>query len=190
MRARSPAVLPLLVIAVLIIAVLGWMPFAGAAPVSAGLTATSAQSRLTTSVGQQVDYRVSIVNGGGSATGQLLAHLNIASVTGSAYVDPEDWSAERSRFLPALAPGAATALSWDVQAVSPGTFALYVVVLPAGASAATGQRLVVSTPTRVEVAERRTLNAGGALPVAVAVPVLLGLLALAGRARNRARLRG
>lgn len=182
MKRRWAAVLALLIVALL-------APAAVAAPVPPGLTATSAQPRLSTSVGQHLDYRMSLVNGAGSATGQLLAHLNIASVTGSAYVDPEDWSAERSRFLPALAPGATTTLTWDVQAVSPGTFALYVVVLPAGAGASTGQPLVVSTPTRVEVAERRTLNAGGALPVAIAVPVLLGLVALAGRARNRARLR-
>lgn len=184
MRGRPVVTLALLVTALLACG----LPWAAGAP--AGLTATSAQSRLTTSVGRHLDYRVSIVNGGSSATGQLLAHLDIASVTGSAYVDPEDWSAERSQFLPALAPGAATEVTWDVQAVSPGTFALYVVVLPAGASASAGGQLVVSTPTRVEVAERRTLNAGGALPVAVAVPVLLGLLALAVRTRNGTRLRG
>ncbi|MDQ1744143.1 MAG: hypothetical protein QOE23_2482 [Pseudonocardiales bacterium] len=194
MRRRCAAALPLLAIALLGAALLvvglpGSAPFATAAPDPTGLTAASTQPRLSTSVGQHLDYRVSIVNDGHSATGQLLAHLNIASVTGGTYVDPEDWSAERSRFLPALAPGAAVALTWDVQAVSPGTFALYVVVLPAGMAATPDQRLVVSTPTRVEVAARRTLNAGGALPVAVAVPVLLGLVALAGRGRNRARLR-
>ncbi len=173
----------------LVIGLPGSLPFATAAPDPAGLAAVSAQPRLSTSVGQHLDYRVSIVNDSPSATGQLLAHLNIASVTGGSYVDPEDWSAERSRFLPALAPGAAVALTWDVQAVSPGMFALYVVVLPAGTAATPDQRLVVSTPTRVEVAARRTLNAGGVLPVAVAVPVLLGLVALAGRGRNRARSR-
>jgi hypothetical protein len=135
-------------------------------------------------VGRHLDYRVSIRNGGRASTGQLLAHLNVASVTGSGYVDPEDWSADRSRFLPALAPGAAISLSWDVQAVSPGTFAVYVVVLPAGAASSGAEQLVVSTPTRVQVAARRTLDAGGALPVAVAVPMLLGLAALANRHRQ------
>jgi hypothetical protein len=166
------------------------LPMGGsdAAP-PAGVRVVSAQSAIGTAVGRHVDYRIAVVNDGAAPTGQLLAHLNVASVTGSAYVDPEDWSADRSRFLPALAPGATASLSWDVQAVSPGSFDVYVVVLPAGTNAQAGGRLVVSAPTRVEVTARRTLNAGGALPVVIVVPALLGLATLASRARVRVRLR-
>jgi hypothetical protein len=164
------------------------VPMTGAAATpAAGVRVVSEQPAIGTAVGRHFDYRISLVNDSGAPTGRLLAHLNVASVTGSAYVDPEDWSADRSRFLPALAPGATASLSWDVQAVSPGTFDVYVVVLPAGAGAEAGHGLVVSSPTRVEVTARRTLNAGGALPVVIAVPVLLGLAALATGARARTR---
>jgi hypothetical protein len=175
--------------AALMAALLVPMTGAAAAPATpaAGVRVVSEQPAIGTAVGRHFDYRIALVNDSGTPTGQLLAHLNVASVTGSAYVDPEDWSADRSRFLPALAPGATTSLSWDVQAVSPGTFDVYVVVLPAGAGAEADHRLVVSSPTRVEVSARRTLNAGGALPVVIAVPVLLGLATLATRARARTR---
>jgi hypothetical protein len=58
------------------------------------------------------------------------------------------------------------------------------VVLPL-AGAADQSRLAVSPAVHVAVAGKRTLDAGGALPVVVIVPVLLGL----GAAGNRFRLR-
>jgi hypothetical protein len=43
-----------------------------------------------------------------------------------------------------------------------------------------------NTPTiAVHVTERRTLNSGGILPLAVGVPALLGTLAIAPRLRRR-----
>lgn len=156
-----------------------------AAPAAGSVTVTSEGPDVKTAVGRHFDYRARIVNDSSTPTGQLLVHLNVASLTSQVYVDPEDWSTDRSRFLPALAPGAAASLSWDIQAVSPGAFAVYVVVLPAGAGSLAENRLAVSSPARVAVTARRTLNAGGALPVAVAVPVLLGLATLATRSRSR-----
>lgn len=153
------------------------------------VTASSSRPALSTAVGRHVDYQARIVNSGSAWTGPLLVHLNVASLSSDVYVDPEDWSTDRSRFLPALAPGAGTSLSWDLQAVSPGTFAVYAVVLPNAAPSSPEQRLVVSSPTTVTVTARRTLNAGGSLPVVIAMPVLLALLTLATRARNRARSR-
>jgi hypothetical protein len=162
---------------------------AAAAPAAPGgqLTASSQRPEVATAVGRHFDYQARIINTGKASTGQLLMHLNIASLTSDVYVDPEDWSTDRSRFLAPLAAGAATTLSWDIQAVSPGTFDVYAVVLPARAES--GTQLAVSSPTRVIVTARRTLNAGGALPVVVAVPVLLGVATLTARARGRTRRR-
>lgn len=162
-----------------------------AGPASAAtVTASSTYPALDTAVGRHIGYQARIANAGSAPTGPLLVHLNIASMSSDVYVDPEDWSTDRSRFLPALAPGAATSLSWDLQAVSPGTFSVYAVVLPDGTAPATAeQRLVVSSPTTVTVTARRTLNAGGSLPVVLAVPALLALVTAATRARNRSRNR-
>jgi hypothetical protein len=45
--------------------------------------------------------------------------------------------------------------------------------------------LIVSPPVHVTVAARQTLDTGGAVPVAIGVPILLGLVALATRFRRR-----
>jgi hypothetical protein len=164
---------------------------APAAPPAGAVTVSAARSELTVAVGQHFDYRARLVNDGSVATGQLLAHLNVASLTTDVYVDPEDWSSSRSTVVPALATGAGTELSWDLQAVSPGSFDVYLVVLPTTpASAAQPQRLSVSSPTHVRVTARTTLNAGGSLPVVLAVPVLLGLATLLSRRRRERSITG
>jgi hypothetical protein len=98
------------------------------------------------------------------------------------YVDPEDWSADRSQELQ-LQPRERRSLSWELQAVNSGSFAAYVVVLPFGDKTAAAENLAVSPLVKLEVAPRSTLNAGGTLPVVLLVPVLLGLLAAAARIR-------
>jgi MYXO-CTERM domain-containing protein len=47
---------------------------------------------------------------------------------------------------------------------------------------------VASPMIKVEVADRSTLNASGALQVCITVPLLLGGLALAAHLRNRRRV--
>jgi len=79
-------------------------------------------------------------------------------------------------------------VDWQLQAVNVGTFDVYVVLLPDASTTAGTGPLVVSPPVHVTVKARATLNAGGALPVAIAVPLLISLLALAIRLRRR-RLR-
>ncbi len=136
------------------------------------------QSQISAAVGDSLTLESRIVNTGSVPTDPLVAHINVASLDGT-YVDLEDWSADVTNALPALAPGASTTLSWEFQAVNTGAFDVYVVVLPNGATTAGTGPLVASPPVHVTVAGRRTLSAGGALPVVVVIPVLLGLAAAA-----------
>jgi hypothetical protein len=152
---------------------------------SDGIRVTSAPSQLHTVIGQHFTYQPQIVNLGGTSTDRLIAHLNVASLTSDVYVDPEDWSSNRSIVIPPLGPGAKTALTWEVQAVSAGSFAVYVVLLPSGAASSGTGALVVSPVVHVTVAARRTLNAGGSLPVVIAVPVLLAAAVAVTRLRTR-----
>ena len=108
-------------------------------------------------------------------TSEILAHLNVASIEGSVYVDPEDWSPGRSQQL-SLQPGESRKLSWEIQAVNAGHFAAYVVVVPFS-KVAGNEALMISPLVNVDVASRSTLTAGGALPVVVMVPLVLGLAA-------------
>lgn len=138
------------------------------------------ESRIDSTVGSYLSIRSTVTNTGAEPTGKLIAHLNVASLN-DVYVDLEDWTAQPTQPLDPLAPGESTSVSWDIQAVNAGVFNVYAVVLPNGSNT-----LAVSPPIHVEVAGRRTLSAGGALPVAVVIPLLLGGAVIAVRRRLRA----
>jgi hypothetical protein len=159
------------------------IPTAAAAATPVEVTFDRASQAAT--LGDRITVRARIANVGTATTDPLIADLNVASVTTAVYVDLEDWSASRTHELPPLKPGASTALFFELQAVNAGRFNVYVVILPNGPSSEGTGPLAVSPPLHVTVTGRKTLSAGGALPVAVAVPALLGVALAAARIRLR-----
>jgi|SRR5262245_12530047 len=149
-----------------------------------GLEVTVDQPRITTVIGDRITIRAHVTNSGSTASDPLIAHLNVASLTGT-YVDLEDWTAAPTQHLEPLGGHATTALAWDIQAVNAGRFDVYVVVLPNGPTSSGTGPAMASSPVEVTVAGKRTLNAGGSLPVVIAVPLLLGAAALGSRLRLR-----
>jgi uncharacterized membrane protein len=171
-----------LVLAGLLVAVLSGLSIpATAKPLTVEIVVEP--THIQTALGEEFSIETKIRNTGNANSGPLLAHLNVASLDHDVYVDPEDWSSERSQNL-SLQPGESRTLSWELQAVNSGRLAAYVVVLPATSTAAGQQDLVVTPLVRLDVAPRSTLTAGGALPVVLGVPVLLGLMAAAARYRS------
>lgn len=162
-------------------------PAAAAAAPAGSVAVTLDQSRHDTVLGDRITFVSHLTNRDETPTGELVAHLDVTSLTSEVYVDPEDWSAERTVELSPLAGGDSVDLPWRLQAVNAGSFALYVVVLPKDPAALGRDRLVVSSPLQIEVTGRRTLDVGGALPVVVATPVVLGVLMIATRRRLRGR---
>ena len=172
-----------LALASLLVGLLAGMPSpAVAAPIT--VTVVMEPARVATVLGGRFTLETEVTNTGTTPSGALLAHLNVVSIEGSVYVDPEDWSAARSQEL-ALQPGEKRMLSWEVQAVNSGSFAAYVVVLPFGNTTAAAEKLVTSPLVKLEVAPRSTLNPAGTLPVVLLVPVLLGFAAATARLRLR-----
>jgi hypothetical protein len=150
---------------------------AGASRISVSVN----RAQISTHLGDRFTFRSTVVNHGRTAARGLIAHLNIVGLESAVYVDPEDWSSHRTIYLDALPAGESTTITWRLQAVSAGDFDVYVAVLP--------RRAIARPPTtgpavRVAVADRRTLNSGGIVPLALGVPALLGLLALAVRFRR------
>ena len=139
-------------------------------PVSVRVDKTEIASRL----GEPFSFRTTITNIGGSTTVPLVAHLNILTLRPGVYVDPEDWSGQRTVFLDPIAPRRSITVSWNLKAVGSGTLAAYVAVLPQDRPAAPP---AMSPTVRVGIEERRLINAGGILPLALGVPAALGLLA-------------
>jgi hypothetical protein len=172
MRARSLAALVLATMAVAPPAALG----AAAVPRIA-LDRSSVSVRLGTSFAF-----TSTFSAGAAETGPVVAHLNVVSLDPSTYVDPEDWSTHRTRYLGSVAAGGSRSVRWSVKAVSSGPIAIYVTAVPADGSGA----IAVGPPLHVQVADRRTLNSGGVVPLALAVPALLAVVAVGTRRRAAA----
>jgi hypothetical protein len=155
-------------------------PAASAADVSI----TVDRSEMATKLGHELTFHSTIRNDGSSTIHGLIAHLNVLSYDPSVYVDPEDWSSRRTRYLPAIAPGGSRTITWRMQAVNDGSFAVYVAAVPrlgAPRAPATGPAI------RLLVAKRTTLSAQGIVPLALGIPALLGALSLGVRFRRRHR---
>jgi hypothetical protein len=145
------------------------------------LEVTLDRDQMSVVRGDQFTTESTITNRGAGLTTPLKVHLNVASLTGEVSVDPEDWTASPIRDLPALAPGESMSMSWEIRAGDIGSFALYLVLLPAEP----GGTSVSSTPMYVQASGQNTLDAAGTLPVAVTIPVLLGAAAAMARWRFR-----
>jgi hypothetical protein len=157
---------------------------ASAAPVTVKVAPD--QSHVSTVLGGRFILKTELTNTGSTPTGTVLAHLNVASVQGDVYVDPEDWSPARSQEI-SLQPGESRTLSWDIQAVNSGTFAAYVVVLPFGEEVAGTEDLAVSPLVKLDVATRPTASAGVALPLVILIPLGIGVIAALTLIRARSR---
>jgi hypothetical protein len=142
------------------------------------------RTRVATKLGRSFAFHATIANRGSAPSGGLIAHLNVLSLRTGVYVDPEDWSSHRTRYLAPIPAGGSTTLTWTIKAVNAGSIGVYVAVLPRE-----GAGIPVSGPTlRVAIADRKTLNSGGIVPLALGVPALIGLAWLAlWLARSRSR---
>jgi hypothetical protein len=153
-----------------------WAPSAGAATAPPEITID--RNSVAIKLGKSFAF-TSTLAAGSSPTGRLVAHLNVVSLDPTEYVDPEDWSTHRTRYLDPVAAGGSRSIRWSVKAVSAGPIAIYVTAVPAGGSGP----IAVGPPLHVQVADRRTLNSGGVVPLALAVPAAVALIAVGARRR-------
>jgi hypothetical protein len=149
-----------------------------ASPVGVQLDRTS----LSTRIGGHFAFTSTVRNRSGRPLEGLVAHLNVLSLDPSVYVDPEDWSSHRSRYLTELPSRGTTRLPWTVQAVNSGPIVVYVSVIDA-----TAGTVAVSQPLQATIRRQRTLNAGGVVPLALAVPGGIALLVLTVRRQRKRR---
>jgi hypothetical protein len=140
------------------------------------------RSAISTAIGKKFTFHSTISNHGSLAASGLIAHLNVLTLRNGVYVDPEDWSSHRTRYLAPIPAGGSVTITWKMQAVNSGSFGVYVAVLPQSGV----PRPPTTGPTlHVSVAHRQTLNSGGILPLALGIPGLLGLLAVGLRVRRQ-----
>jgi len=159
------------------------LAFAGAADaLSNGLAVSVDRTGISTALGHEFVFRSTIENQSATPVSGLIAHLNVLSLRNGVYVDPEDWSSRRTRYLAPIPAGASVTLTWKMQAVNSGSFGVYVAVLPQSGAA---RPPITGRAVHVSIAHRKTLNSGGTLPLVLGIPALLGALSLGVRARRR-----
>jgi hypothetical protein len=155
---------------------------------AAGVTGTAPLSvqvnhaRISTKLGHRFAFRSTIWNHGSAPVSGVIAHLNVLSLGSGVYVDPEDWSTHRTLYLGTIPAGGSTMTTWRMQAVNAGRFGVYVAALTSNGAA----RAPTTGPAiEIVVADRKTLNSGGILPLALGIPAGLGLLAVGLRLQRR-----
>ena len=139
------------------------------------------QSSVSTRIGEKFRFSSTVRNLGPQPVPDVVAHLNIVSLDPSVYVDPEDWSSHRTLYLHPIPAGGSITSTWRVEAVNDGSFGVYVAVLPASGAATSP---TTSPTVHLLVAQKKTLNSGGIVPLALGLPGLLGVLALSVRIRR------
>ena len=113
------------------------------------LTVTVDRSTLDTRIGAHFTFTTTVSNDDDRPMTGLVAHLNVLSVEPDVYVDPEDWSSDRTRYLGTLLPDVPRTITWSIHAVNTGSLAAYVTVLPqddAGSPPATGTAVRIHLP--------------------------------------------
>ena len=149
----------------------------------ATVSITLDQEKASVAAGDRLSFTSTVRNEGDQRVTGLIGHLNIVALDPEVYVDPEDWSSNRTQYVAALPAHGSVRLTWNVQAVGSGRFILYVGVTQRH----TSKPVTGSVPLQLDVSRRRTLNASSVLPLAVSVPTAV-LLLMAAAARRRRRL--
>ena len=55
-----------------------------------------ARTHIETSLGRKLGFQTTVVNDGSAQTAPLVAHMTVFSLRAGTYVDPEDWSSQRT----------------------------------------------------------------------------------------------
>jgi hypothetical protein len=137
------------------------------------LRITVSETEKSTVTGDVFTFTSEITNEGSRKTAPLIANLVFVSLDGDTYVDPEDWSPQRTVNVAPIAADSAVALNWTVKTVLQGDVAVYVTVLPAPPALSPESALAISPAIQMHVQEDRKLNPGGVLPTVLAVPAVL-----------------
>ena len=148
---------------------------AGSAAPATGVSIRTDRTEVASPLGENFNFRTTIANSAATATRPLIAHLNLLSFRDGVYVDPEDWSTARTRYIGTIPAGGSQSLTWKIQAVNVGSFAAYITVLDQDGRP---QTPATGAVVRVEVAKRKGFDSKGVVPLALGMPLLIGVLAV------------
>ena len=143
-----------------------------AAPLQITIDTTHVQTRT----GDSFAFTTTVTNHNPNTSAPIVVAMNIVNLGDGDPVDPEDWSPERTQTIPALAPGASADLTWTINTILEGDYLAYMVAIPAPDGPDTTSLPGVSAGIHMTVQPYSPLNPGGVAPVALGMPLLLGLV--------------
>ncbi|NNF53944.1 MAG: hypothetical protein HKN03_05815 [Acidimicrobiales bacterium] len=146
---------------------------AAATPLAETISISVDPANVDVVLGENFDLTVTVSNDGTEPTPALVVHLDITDPEQTTSVDPEDWTPTLSQTIGPVGAGESITVSWNLQPISPGSFATYAVALSPGVDT-----IAASNVLQVNVSDQRTLNPGGILPVSLAAPSIVGVLLL------------
>ncbi len=156
--------------------------FAKSAPPALVLDISSSKT-LSGTAGDFVTVQGTITNAGAKPLNNITTYLSLADNETKLPVDLEDWSAEKGLYIGTIDAGQTLPLNWKIHFVKAGTYSLIII-----AEAAGDELPQVSGITQFQVSQKRNLNPGQVLPVALGTPIalifILFLLSYRRRAEN------
>ena len=141
----------------------------------------------TVHAGDTIKFTTVVTNTGSSASAPSNVAMNIIKTGQGEPVDPEDWSPERTQGVDPLDPGASDKQSWTVNAILEGDYMIYLTVIPDPTGANATSKPVASPAIHLTVKAFAQSNPGNVLPVAIATPLAMAVIALIPRMRRRRR---
>lgn len=163
----------------------GRVAWAQGSPIDRAVTVEISRESAALTAGEWVEFETVLRNRGVTATPPLAAHLSVAALVAGKHVDPEDWSPQRTQYLPPLQPDESVRLPWRLHVLFEGSFASFVTVVSEDESFPT----VVSPSLRVHVGQDNILPWKDVIPVVAVVPIFpLALLVLSVALARRRRI--
>jgi hypothetical protein len=166
-RAARRSLLRLILLSGLILFVSAPAAGARSSPSDATVSVQISKESAALAAAEWMEFDTVLRNNGATATPPLVAHLAIAALDIGRYVDPEDWSPQRTQYLPPLQPGESVKLAWRLRALIEGAFVTFVTVVSAEESFPPA----VSASLRLQVAPDDILPLKDVIPVAAVVPL-------------------
>ena len=129
--------------------------------------------------GDEFKFDTLLENNGTEDSPPIVMAMNIIKISSSGdVVDPEDWSPQRTQYVPTVAAGDAVRQSWTIEAILKGDYMVYLVAIPQPADAGSTSQPVASSGLHMTVGAFSNLNPEGVLPVVIAVPIGVTVLLL------------
>ena len=124
--------------------------------------------------GDHIIYNTTITNSGTEDSVPLCLAMNIINLSAAGdIVDPEDWSPQRTQYIPVLPAGQSATQSWRVNAILEGDYLVYMVVVPEPEGQDATSQVLASSGIHLTVTPFTKLNPGGVLPYAIGGPIVL-----------------